>query len=79
MEQESQFFVRVSCMTYNHEPYITDALNGFVMQQTSFPFVCTLIDDAMKYMLDAKWQALAERIRIGDSFESPKRKHHLYH
>ena len=38
--------VTVSCMTYNHEPYITDALNGFAMQQTSFPFVCTIIDDA---------------------------------
>ena len=46
MEQKSQFLVRVSCMTYNQEPYITDALNGFVMQQTSLPFVCTIIDDA---------------------------------
>lgn len=33
-------------MTYNHERYITDALDGFVMQQTSFPYVCAIIDDA---------------------------------
>jgi glycosyltransferase involved in cell wall biosynthesis len=33
-------------MTYNHSSYITDAMNGFVMQQTTFPFVCTIIDDA---------------------------------
>ena len=40
------FFVRVSCMTFNQSNYIIDALNGFVMQQTNFPFVCTVVDDA---------------------------------
>ena len=43
---DSDFLVRVSCMTYNHAPYIEDAMNGFCMQETSFPFVCTIIDDA---------------------------------
>ena len=38
--------VRVSCMTYNQAPYIEDALNGFCMQETTFPFICTIIDDA---------------------------------
>lgn len=46
MEALDGYMVRVSCMTYNHANYITDALNGFVIQQTSFPFVCTIIDDA---------------------------------
>lgn len=41
-----QFKVTVSCMTYNQSKYITDAMNGFTMQQTSFPFVCTIVDDA---------------------------------
>ena len=41
-----QYLVRVSCVTYNHAAYITDAMNGFAMQQTDFPFVCTIIDDA---------------------------------
>lgn len=41
-----KFKVSVSCMTYNHSKYITDAMNGFTMQQTSFPFVCTIVDDA---------------------------------
>ena len=40
------FLVRVSCMTFNQSNYIIDALNGFVMQQTNFPFVCTVVDDA---------------------------------
>ena len=41
-----KFKVTVSCMTYNQAKYITDAMNGFTMQQTSFPFVCTIVDDA---------------------------------
>lgn len=38
--------VCVRCFTFNHAPYIIDALNGFCMQETSFPFVCTIVDDA---------------------------------
>ena len=36
----------IHCMTYNHAPYITDAMNGFCMQQTSFPYVAIIVDDA---------------------------------
>lgn len=36
----------VKCITYNHAPYITEAMNGFCMQDTSFPYVCVIIDDA---------------------------------
>ena len=39
------FRVRVSCMTYNHAKFIQDAMNGFCMQQTDFPFICTIFDD----------------------------------
>lgn len=40
------FLVSVRCFTYNHAPYIEDTLNGFVMQETSFPYVCIIVDDA---------------------------------
>lgn len=43
---EQNFLAQVTCMTYNHVNYITDAMNGFAMQQTSFPFVCIIVDDA---------------------------------
>ena len=46
MAERIKFLVRVGCMTYNHSAYISDAMNGFVMQQTVFPFVCTIMDDA---------------------------------
>jgi len=38
--------VVIRCITYNHEPYIRDALEGFVMQKTDFPFVAIVHDDA---------------------------------
>lgn len=40
------YIVSIRCTTYNQSSYITDALNGFVMQQTDFPFVAVIIDDA---------------------------------
>ena len=41
-----KFKVCCRCFTFNQAKYITDALNGFTMQQTSFPYVCTIVDDA---------------------------------
>lgn len=38
--------VSISCITYNHEPYIVQALNGFLMQKTTFPFEVLIHDDA---------------------------------
>lgn len=38
--------VSIRCITYNHELYIRDALEGFVMQKTKFPFVAIVHDDA---------------------------------
>ena len=46
MEEKYIFLLGVRCSTYNQSAYITDAMNGFVMQQTSFPYVCAIIDDA---------------------------------
>lgn len=40
--------VSIVCITYNHEPYIRDALNGFLMQQTDYPFEVLIHDDASK-------------------------------
>ena len=41
----SNYTVFIECMTFNHAPYIVDAMNGFCMQKTSFPFVVVIIDD----------------------------------
>lgn len=44
--KQIEFLVCVRCFTFNHAPYIKDAMDGFCMQQTSFPFVCVIVDDA---------------------------------
>ena len=38
--------VSICCITYNHEPYIEDALKGFLIQETDFPFEILIHDDA---------------------------------
>lgn len=37
--------VSVRLMTYNHEPYIAEAIEGCLMQETSFPFEIVIGDD----------------------------------
>lgn len=46
MEQKYKYMVCTSCMTYNHAPYIVDAMNGFAMQETTFPVYYLITDDA---------------------------------
>lgn len=41
-----EYKVLCRCFTYNQASYILDALNGFAMQQTDFPFACLIMDDA---------------------------------
>ena len=46
MEKEQPVIVAINCMVYNHEPYVRQCLDGFVMQQTDFRFVAIVHDDA---------------------------------
>ena len=38
--------VSIHCLVYNHEPYLRQCLDGFVMQKTSFKFEAIVHDDA---------------------------------
>lgn len=44
--KEKDYLVRIQCTTFNHASYIEDAMNGFCIQKTTFPFVVVIIDDA---------------------------------
>ena len=37
--------VSIHCLVYNHEPYLRQCLDGFVMQKTNFPFEAIVHDD----------------------------------
>jgi glycosyltransferase involved in cell wall biosynthesis len=43
---ENEIMVSVCCVTYNHVNYISQALDGFLMQKTSFPIEIIVHDDA---------------------------------
>lgn len=45
-DKSNRPFVFARCLTYNHEKYIEDALKGFVMQKTDFPYVVVIVNDA---------------------------------
>lgn len=38
--------ISICCITYNHEQYITDAIESFLMQKTTFPIEILIHDDA---------------------------------
>lgn len=46
MNKVQEPLVSICCITYNHEKYIRDAIEGFLMQKTDFPFEIIIHDDA---------------------------------
>lgn len=46
MTSETKPLVTIRCLVYNHEDTIRQCLDGFVMQQTDFPFEAVVHDDA---------------------------------
>ncbi len=45
-ENDALPLVSISCITYNHENFIRAALEGFLMQETTFPVEILIHDDA---------------------------------
>lgn len=43
---EKEMMVSITCEAYNHEKYIADAIESFLMQETDFPFEILIHDDA---------------------------------
>lgn len=44
--QGNQVLVSITCVAFNHEHFIGEALDSFLMQETSFPFEVLINDDA---------------------------------
>ena len=53
--------VVIHCITYNHEAFLKEALEGFLMQKTDFPFVAVVHDDASTDGTAAVLREYAER------------------
>ena len=48
MKKVEPILVAIHCLVYNHEPYLRDCFEGFVMQKTNFRFVAIVHDDVSK-------------------------------
>lgn len=46
MDNTQEPLVSICCITYNHEKYIRNAIESFLMQRTDFPFEIIIHDDA---------------------------------
>lgn len=46
IKEKTQPLVSICCLVYNHEPYLRECFEGFVMQQTTFPIEILVHDDA---------------------------------
>lgn len=46
MNSNQEIMVTVQCLTYNHAAYISQCLDGFLMQKTTFKFEVLVHDDA---------------------------------
>ena len=45
-EKDYQYKVCTQCFTFNQAPYIVETMDGFTMQETAFPVVTLVVDDA---------------------------------
>ena len=45
METIQSPLVSIQCLVYNHEPFLRQCLDGFVMQKTNFKFEAIIHDD----------------------------------
>lgn len=58
---DMQPLVSICCITYNHAPFIRKCLDGFLMQETSFPVEILIHDDASTDGTDGIIREYAEK------------------
>ena len=46
INEKNEYLLCARCMTYNQSAFIKDAMDGFCMQQTKFPYYVVIYDDA---------------------------------
>ncbi len=69
MDQNRNKLVGTICFTFNQASYIKDTMDGFTMQETTFPFVSFIIDDAST---DGEPEVIKKY--LSDNFQEPYRR-----
>lgn len=66
--------VSINCITYNHEDYISDAIEGFLMQKTNFDFEILIGEDCSrdktKEIVEKYMKKYPEKIKLVTSEEN---------
>ena len=72
--------VSICCLSFNHAPFIRKCLDGFLMQETSFPVEILIHDDASTDGTDKIIREYAEKYpdRIFPLFEEENKYSHGY-
>lgn len=65
--------VSIKCFVYNHEPYLRQCLDGFVMQKTNFAFEAIVHDDASTDDSAEIIREYAEKYPISSSLSMKKK------
>ena len=69
MDRNYKYMVATRCFTYNQAPYIEETLRGFALQETSFPVVFIIVDDAS---IDGEPNVLRSWVSENLQYESEK-------
>lgn len=69
IERDYKYKICTRCFTYNQAAYIKDALNGFAAQETSFPVITLVVDDAST---DGEIEIIRNYLK--EHFQEPYRK-----
>ena len=69
MGKDYKYLVCTRCFTYNHAHYIVNAMNGFTIQETSFPVITLIVDDAST---DGEPEVIQQYLE--EYFQEPYRK-----
>lgn len=80
MSGDFKYMVCTRCMTYNHKPFIEEALRGFAMQQITFPVVTVVVDDAStdgEQDLLRQWAAVNLDLQADAAYERDNERVHV--
>lgn len=69
MDRQYKYMVCTRCLTFNQASFIKDALDGFCMQETTFPVVNIIVDDAST---DGEQEVITQYLREHFELEDTK-------
>lgn len=84
MDNNKKPLVSICCITYNHERFISQCLDGFLMQNVDFPFEIVISDDCStdntKKIIDtyvSKYPAIFKDVSLSKNLGSTKNFYHV--